>query len=168
MEELKQILRAHAERYPAMEPADAVKLIYQNEFGGGHLIRSREAAGNYLRLEYNTVEQASDTLLCEDIGNGIIRVNLGALEPENLDDLLGAFVASAQVHTGDLVRFRGKLNVLRELAKEGMFAFGSEALEQYLEAYEKAGFPAVSHSERYRESYHPAYRIICRDLMFSL
>ena len=38
MEELKQILQEHAKRYPLMQPRDVVKLIYQNEFGGGHLI----------------------------------------------------------------------------------------------------------------------------------
>ena len=36
---MKTILLTHAARYPLMEPRDAVKLIYQNEFGGGHLIR---------------------------------------------------------------------------------------------------------------------------------
>ena len=35
MEELDQILREHAMRYPKMQSTDAVKLIYQNEFGGG-------------------------------------------------------------------------------------------------------------------------------------
>ena len=43
MEELRAILLAHAKRYPLMQPQDAVKLIYQNEFGGGHLIRDEEA-----------------------------------------------------------------------------------------------------------------------------
>ena len=38
MDELIKILRAHAEKYPLMRPQDAVKLVYQNEFGGGHLI----------------------------------------------------------------------------------------------------------------------------------
>ena len=52
MEELRAILIAHARRYPLMQPRDAVKLIYQNEFGGGHLIRDEEACLNYLRREY--------------------------------------------------------------------------------------------------------------------
>ena len=34
--ELSHILRNHAARYPAMEPTDAVKLLYQSEFGGSH------------------------------------------------------------------------------------------------------------------------------------
>ena len=44
MEELRAILIAHAKRYPLIQPTDAVKLIYQNEFGGGHLIREVEMA----------------------------------------------------------------------------------------------------------------------------
>ena len=47
METLALILASHAERYPLMEPTDAVKLIYQNEFGGGHLIRDEESCLNY-------------------------------------------------------------------------------------------------------------------------
>ena len=42
MEELKTILREHAKHYPQMQPTNAVKLIYQNEFGGGHHVISVE------------------------------------------------------------------------------------------------------------------------------
>ena len=42
--ELKDALLLHANMYPRMRPADAVKLVYQNEFGGGHMIKSPEAA----------------------------------------------------------------------------------------------------------------------------
>ena len=49
MFELETVLKAHAARYPKMEPTDAVKLLYQNEFGGGHLIRDRESWMAYLR-----------------------------------------------------------------------------------------------------------------------
>ena len=85
MEELKRILREHAKRYPLMQPTDAVKLIYQNEFGGGHLIRDEQAVLNYLRREYESVEKDSAMPLYEDIGNGIVRVNLAAIKPEELE-----------------------------------------------------------------------------------
>lgn len=42
MDALKAVLKAHGARYPKLQIQDAVKLIYQNEFGGGHLIRDRE------------------------------------------------------------------------------------------------------------------------------
>ena len=72
MEELRQILLSHAARYPKMEPRDAVKLIYQNEFGGGHLIRDEESCLSYLCREYGVTSQSSVTPLTEDIGNGSI------------------------------------------------------------------------------------------------
>ena len=50
--EPEAILKSHAKRYPLMQPRDAVKLIYQNEFGGGYLIQDEHACLNYLRQEY--------------------------------------------------------------------------------------------------------------------
>lgn len=68
-----------------MQPTDAVKLIYQNEFGGGHLIRDEKACLNYLCREYESVEKDASIPLCEDIGNGIVRVNLAAVKEDNLE-----------------------------------------------------------------------------------
>ena len=39
METWSGTLQDHGTRYPQMEPRDAVKLAYQSEFAGGHLIR---------------------------------------------------------------------------------------------------------------------------------
>ena len=160
MEELKAILITHAKRYPLMQPTDAVKLIYQNEFGGGHLIRDEQACLNYLRREYTSVAKDPTVPLYEDIGNGIIRVNLAAVKPEDLEQLGRAFIDSAAKHKGTMDRFLNKLEVLRKLANEGVFNFDTNALNAYLSEYEAAGYPAVSHSPKYREVYNPAYRII--------
>jgi len=160
MEELRAILIAHAKRYPLMQPTDAVKLIYQNEFGGGHLIRDEEACLNYLRREYASVEKKPTTPLYEDIGNGIVRVNLAAVKPEDLEQLGKDFIRSAAEHTGTMDSFLRKLDVLRKLTVEGIFSFDSQELENYLFKYRSQSYPIVSHSEAYREEYRPAYRII--------
>ena len=160
MEELERILREHAKRYPLMQPTDAVKLIYQNEFGGGHLIRDEQACLNYLRREYASVEKDPTAPLYEDIGNGIIRVNLAAVKAEDLEQLGRAFIDSAAKHKGTLDSFLNKLEVPRKLANEGVFNFDTNALNAYLSEYEAAGYPAVSHSPEYRQAYKPAYRII--------
>ena len=160
MEELKAILIAHAKRYPLMQPRDAVKLIYQNEFGGGHLIRDEQACLNYLRQEYASAEKDPTAALYEDIGNGIVRVNLAAVKPEDLEQLGRDFIRSAAKHKGTLDSFLNKLEVLRMLTAEGVFAFDLDALNTYLSEYKAAGYPAVSHSEQYRQAYKPAYRII--------
>ena len=160
MEELRAILIAHAKRYPLMQPTDAVKLIYQNEFGGGHLIRDEQACLNYLRREYTSVAKDPTAPLYENIGNGIVRVNLAAVKEEDLEQLGRAFIDSAAKHKGTMDRFLNKLEVLRKLANEGVFNFDTNALNAYLSEYEAAGYPAVSHSPEYRQAYKPAYRII--------
>lgn len=43
---------------------------------------------------------------------------------------------------------------------QGVFAFQAAELEKYLSEYKKRGYPAVSHSEEYREAYLPAYRVV--------
>lgn len=158
---MKSILLTHARNYPLMEPTDAVKLIYQNEFGGGHLIRDEEACLHYLRQEYHSVCQKQDMPLFEEIGNHVVRVNLAALDAHHVDvmDLGAAFIRSAAHHKGTPDSFRAKLAILTELTQEGYMPFSTAELEQYLDSYESAGFPAVSHSDAYRAAYHPAYRV---------
>ena len=39
---MKEILLEHFHRYPQMQLQDAVKLLYQSEFGGGHMVTSPE------------------------------------------------------------------------------------------------------------------------------
>ena len=160
MRELESVLKDHARRYPRMEPTDAVKLLYQNEFGGGHLIRDEEACLRFLRAEYDAVPKDPAATRQEYIGNGIYRVNLAALTEAELEDLGRDFINSAAAHRGDLDRFIEKLAVLRTLTAGGVFSFDSAQLEEYLTAYEQAGYPMVSHSPTYREHYKPAYRII--------
>ena len=162
MEELKDILIAHARRYPLMQPRDAVKLIYQNEFGGGHLIRDEQACLDYLRREYDSIVKDPNAPLYEEIGNGIVRVNLAAVKPEDLEQLARDFIRSAAEHTGSKERFLEKLAVLRQLTVAGHFRFGMVELEYCLNEYIQSGCPMVSHSEQYRKAYLPAYRVVCR------
>lgn len=159
--ELEEVLRSHAQHYPLMQPMDAVKLIYQNEFGGGHLIQDEESCLRYLRREYDSVTKDAAVSLYEPIGNGIVRVNLAAVRETDVEALGQAFLGSAAVHRGDMESFLKKLSVLERVAEEGCFSFDGQALRSYLAEYEAAGYPAVSHSDIYRAAYHPAYRVVC-------
>lgn len=163
---MRSILLAHAARYPLMEPTDAVKLIYQNEFGGGHLIRDEKKCLEFLQNEYRSVPQSADTSLLEDIGNHFFRVNLAALNVSGMtaDELGSAFIQSSR-HRGSMDSFLEKLSVLRSLTRSGLMPFSWEVLEAYLTDYEKTGFPPVSHSETYRNAYHPAYRVVSQNCL---
>lgn len=162
METLEQILHSHARKYPLMEPQDAVKLIYQNVFGGGHLVRDPAACRCALRHEYETTPQDAYAPLLEMIGNGMARVMLNALDRSGYSpEQLGYdFVRSAREHTGSMNGFLLKLDILRKVTASGVFRFSLEDLESYLDTYQQAGCPMVSHSEQYRQAYKPAYRIV--------
>lgn len=167
---LRETLRLHAGKYPAMEPQDAVKLIYQNEFGGGHLVADPAQSLERLRAEYAAVPRGPAAPLAEDIGNGMVRIMLGALDPGEypLEALNRDFARSAALRRGSMDAFLKKLDVLRALTAEGVFGFSPAALEDYLGPYTASGCPAVSHSQAYRAAYHPAYRVVLRSACLPL
>ena len=161
---MNSVLLAHAEKYPLMEPTDAVKLLYQSEFGGGHLIKDPTSCLNYLYQEYRTTTLKNDIPLTEEIGNGFVRIHLAALNENNLSVAkLGEIflLSAAQLH-GNMDSFREKLSILMKLTQDGKMPFSAEDLASYLQEYEQAGFPPVSHSEVYRSAYHPSYRVVSK------
>lgn len=182
------VLRLHAALYPAMKPADAVKLAYQSVFGGGHLIADVAAGLRRLTVERERVwagtaakrhtaesqNGAANEANCgtaakipvhaafTPIGGKSARLELAAAALSPLPDelLFRIFYLSAQRPTGDHEAFSVALGTLRAAAAEGLFAFPVSALDEYLAAYRAAGCPPVSHSETYRRAYRPAYRVV--------
>lgn len=163
-QELCQVLIDHAGRYPLMQPCDVVKLIFQNEFGGEHLLCEPNATLAWLRAERAATSDDPSVPPVEEIGNGIVRVALAALERTDaaLEELNRDFIRSAQIHMGRRKTFLEKLDILRRLTEEKRFPFTSQELEEYLGEYVKSGCCPVSHSPAYREAYRPAYRVVRR------
>ena len=164
---IRDVLLYHAQKYPQMQVQDAVKLIYQNEFGAGHMIKDKESARARLVAELESTPTNPTLSLTEPLGNGMVRVNLAALTHYRVDynTVLDAFVMTGTFISGGLDSFLEKTSVLRELTKEGVFSFNSATLSEYLEKYLKLAdkdgkLPPVSHSEQYRAAYAPAYRVV--------
>lgn len=160
MTELSEILRAHAARYPQMSPCDAVKLLYQNEFGGGHIVANEQASLAYLLSEYESARFRKNAPSAEAIGNGYARLYLRPEQRPYAPLINRIFVLSSKRGGGEVARFEEKLALLRRLTAEGVFPFTGEELSDYLAGYQAAGYPPVSHSVGYRAAYSPAYRVI--------
>lgn len=174
MNSLSDIIREHASRYPLMQPCDAVKLVYQSEFGGGHLVSSSAASMERLEEECRLLpvpprESASSlsgqipySSLAESIGGGISRVSLSHWKALGLPLALlnQLFVCSAVQKMGRMDSFAQKLEMLSSLAEERIFSFSPSALRAYLDEYRALGCPAVSHSQIYKNTYCPAYRLV--------
>jgi uridine kinase len=169
MSELGEILKTHFARNQAMEPQDAVKLIYQNEFGASHLVSDEEQSLARLEDEYRLLDQKPGPPFFEDIGNGLCRVMLQALDETKvpLTVLNRLFVLGAGQVRGTAEGFAGKLHLLRNLAEKGDAPFSKEELDRYLEAYARSGYPPASHGCKYKKLYRPSYRVVpCRFTRF--
>jgi dephospho-CoA kinase len=161
-----KIINKHVHRYPDMDCQDLVKLAYQSAFAGGHAIDDEEAAQGRIRAEYTSYDPP-DSLppLYESIGNNLFRLNLfpalsSGLSPETVSRL---FVLTARQHTVQSDDFQSRLNVLRQAIQSGLLLTRPvrlEAFDRWIEAYQARGYPAVHHSERFRQAYRPAYRVL--------
>lgn len=164
--ELEEVLRWHVSRYPLMGPTDVLKLLYQGEFGGGHLASDPERCLAALREEYAHTPPKEDVPLTEPLGGDLVRLNLAAAVRRGIpaEEVGEAFLRSAEQVRGDFGRFAEKLERLRQLPEE-ILPFARAELEARLTSYAAQGFPPCSHSEEYRRAYRPAYRVLLKSVL---
>lgn len=159
---LENVLLEHFAAYPDMQPQDAVKLVYQHTFGPGHMIKDARRAAMILQQEMASLTLGRKEPLYESIGNGLCRLNLRPCVEKGLDSefVLRLFLEAAQSTTATKREFRQNLRVLEKLAEEDETPFDHVELDLFMIHYEEKGFPSVHHSEVYRASYAPAYRVV--------
>ncbi len=161
---LEDILLQHFAMYPKMEPQDAVKLIYQQEFGPEHMIKVAKKSLSSLKAEMDGLSAGpAGEALYESIGNGLCRLNLRPCRERGIppEDINRLFVETAQSVKGVKKRFRQSLRALEKLAEEGETPFDAIELALFLTRY-PAACPSVHHSVTYHMAYAPAYRIVAQ------
>ncbi|MBQ3099661.1 MAG: hypothetical protein IJC50_01600 [Clostridia bacterium] len=147
-----EIIRDHAKKYPLMCPIDAIKLVYQSEYGAGHLINDRPSALKRLSDERKNLTVRSKSGI-ERIGGGYVRIYLKDCRLS--DGILLNIFSMPPERKGNDASFATRLETLRSLAKEGVFSFTADELESEIESFT----PIPSHSDEYRKAYAPAYRV---------
>lgn len=158
--ELKEIILKSIEKHPLSQPRDLLKLLFQNEFGGGHLIKDEKEAFARLKDEYASLEPERNDTFFEYIGNNKARANISAFTSEEMPILCKAFTESAKAANGSKEALFKKLDYLTELAKMQEIPYCESEIAQAVYSYKNGGDLLISHSERYREAYKPAYRVI--------
>lgn len=153
MSDFEQVLAAHRALYPKSEPLDWFKLLYQSEFGCGHMVTDEKACIARVEDEYKTAKGGAPLL--EDIGGGYVRLHLGAARDAGYSPALiaRAFLLSAQRRDGDPARFLARADALKAL-------IGADAVDALKKEATASGFAPFSHSDAYRAAYQPAYRVI--------
>jgi hypothetical protein len=130
----------HLFRYPHLRVQDAYKMLYQGEFGVGHLLGDGQGARRYLLEELATMDTADrgEDLLDPVSPDGrMVRVNLRPFRRLGFspEALLGAMLATVAETRGDSAHF---VSVRRR------------------------DLPVAHHSPEYAREYLPAYRVCLR------
>lgn len=161
MKTLKDILLSAYSSYPLIQMEDMIKLIYQNEFGGGHLISNPINSLDYLCREYDAITTPL-THRFESIGNDLYRLYLEDIKNDGitLDTVNQFFVHTSHQVQGTSKGFEAKLELFISLCEESLLPFSIDNIINYLAEYKVLGYPPVSHSQIYREAYAPHYRIV--------
>lgn len=151
---------------PAMQIDDAYKWTYQATRGGEHAAPEREMAKKWMDAEWNGLSgPIKDEPLWEPLcGDGSIgRLNLRPFKQKggSADDLVDAFVAGAKEFKGSETTFLAAWNELGKRLEKNEFGDLTHTDWKDLDTAMKAkNYPAVHHSEAYKKTLAPAYRIL--------
>ena len=151
------MLAEHFMKHPGCEIQDIFKFIHQSAFGCEHMVSSLEKAIEYIKREYEKgIAQADIEILDGEYSRVPLSYIDKGLSPETLGKL---FYLSAEFVDGKKALIK-KLDAVRELTEEKVFPFDKAELENAVNEWAEKDFSALHHSEKFREEYKPAYRVI--------
>lgn len=166
---MRSILNEHARRYPQWEVDDLYKLIHQAAMGSEHGMSDETSLRDWLMQELAQLGPGPGEPLVDPISpdGRIVRVHLRpfTILQSPLEPLLQAFIrTSREVPPSPrlLVEYAADAVLL---AGEGMLPFSRGLVASFMADMRARNFPAVHHSLRYSQLYHPAYRVVSRDLL---
>ena len=161
----RELLVSHYNAYPRLEVADIFKFIFQSAFGCEHLVSSEERALNYIKEELKRVS-ADEAPRVDKLDGNYSRVYLSCLNDEVTPEVMAKyFCLSAKIEPDGKEKLLEKIAVARELILDGTIALSLSVFDELHERWREAGYPAIHHSETFREAYHPAYRVIANEYL---
>ena len=161
-ENTRKKLLLHYEKYPALEVQDLFKYLFHSTFGCEHLISSLERVTEYLSREVNEVTESGRDAI-EELDGEYVRLHLGCLGLGlRIQTLARIFYLSAKKEPEGKKRLEEKLRVAREMVREGTLPLSAAEFDSLADEWRNMGYPAIHHSNTFRELYHPHYRVIAR------
>jgi hypothetical protein len=165
LEGLTRLVGEHLERRPEMQLQDIYKLLYQGVRGPEHLVTAPDEFVAWLRAEWEAVSADDTEPLLEHIrlDKSLARVNLRPCKAlgGDVDTLTAACLQTARCAWGTPDDLRQVWSAFVEICKiEPAAAYPLEEVLAFSRWLEEQAYPAVRHSERYRNLYRPAYRLI--------
>ena len=163
-------LLSHLKSYPAAHAEDVYKFIFQSVFGPAHLIRDKEKFYKLLLQEWNDTSKVDRMEpMIEKLGEftSLARLNIRPFRKGggSVDEICEICINSVNSAANDLDKFESEtqraINLLHETGSEDL----STDLNNFFEKMRTQNFPAVHHSDLFRNKYRPSYRVIDEKLL---
>ncbi len=156
----REQLLSHYQKYPRIQIRDIFKYLYQSAFGCEHLVSSVDDAADRISKEY-TAHSLCDGALTDALDGEYSRVHLCYLDKGlSARTLAKLFCESAKTETDGKTDLEMGLAVTGQLVNEGKLPFSPDEFKKAVTEWRSLGYPPVHHSEIFRQSYHPSYRVI--------
>jgi hypothetical protein len=165
-----KILTEHITRYPMLKIQDLYKLVYQASMGCGHAVNDIKKAEKMLDREIMSMKTAAKEPAIDQISPDgyIVRVHLHPYLRTKKGDkhsLFEAFIKSAKEFRGSEKKLVEYWREMEILAERNILPFNTSEIQDFFNKMQEKGFPPVHHSKIYRETYHPAYRVIVKKFL---
>lgn len=158
-----QLLGAHAARYPGLGVEDIYKLLHQAALGPAHAVDGAAARAR-LASEIGALPDGPEEPLADPISpdGRLARIHLRTFVARGLDPdvLADAFAETARTWTPATDKLAKFCGCLGDLADAGGIAFARDDVERYMNARAAEKWPAVHHSDTFRQRWLPAYRVV--------
>ena len=163
------LVREHLARRPAMALRDVYKLLYQGVKGPEHIISSPEAFTERLQIEWDSLDPADDDPLWESVhpGGELLRLNLRPFKAArgDLEALTAACLETGRRAWGTQTELQLAWGQWTATCRQKLWSGPvPEDVATFTCWLQANGFPAVHHSEGYRNLYRPAYRLVAADI----
>jgi hypothetical protein len=169
MKFISNLTSQHIARYPNLELIDLYKLLHQSALGASHTSAADDILEKEFNLEWDNltgvhVEPAIDPISPD---GKIARIHLRSYLSQDYskDDLLMAFIRTANAHNGSQEKLKKFCNCLRDLSKAKQLPFNPEDTEAFLNDVENKDYPTLRHSNIFKKEYEPSYRIVHLDYL---
>ena len=160
MKDTHNSLLAHCSKYPQLQVQDIFKFIYQSTYGCEHMVTNEEKVVEFISKEKSTLPECYSNLL-DALDGDYTRVHLSFLKKGLKASTLGKiFIKSSFESHDSLQELKRKIQIAKNLVHEGLIPVSIEDFDTAEEKWANEGYPAIHHSEKFRDAYHPAYRVI--------
>ena len=166
------LLQWHASHYPDLQVEDVYKLLHQTVAGPAHAIEDPDMARQWLEREWAELEgplEGEEVFEPLSSDGRLVRLNLRPWRAagHSPEAVLSAFVRTAETLPPDSAKIRVELDAIPACSDRiaGGLRLSATELQSFFSDRERNGYPAIHHSEKYTQTYQPAYRVVFRSYL---